>query len=157
MPPPLSPATIEAVEADIRAGYPRNEVARRNHVALASVSKIAAKAGLSFDRSKTENATRARQADNKSRRAALAEKFLRRADELLDAMDQPHIAFSFGGRDNVYTEKRLDKPPVSDIRNLMTAAAVAVDKSIAIDRHDNTGGDHADVDAWLEHMTGGGP
>ena len=157
MPPPLPPAVIAAVEADIRAGYPRNEVARRNNVALASVSKIAAKAGLSFDRSKTENATRARQADNKSRRAKLAEKFLKRADELLDQMDQSHLVFSFGGRDNTYAEHELDRPPVSDIRNMMTAAAVAVDKSIAIDRHDNTGGDHSAVDAWLDRMTGEAP
>ncbi|MEU6858839.1 hypothetical protein AB0B28_08200 [Glycomyces sp. NPDC046736] len=151
-----------AILADIRAAHNgtsnlgRNEIARRHDVAASTVSKIAAEENLAdaFDRTHTENATRAALADNRSMRATLSRRLLVKAGELLDDMDAPHTAFAFGGRDNVYNSKELPKPPTGDLRNLMVTAATAIDKHIVIDRHDSGAGLDEAV-SLLDRIMGG--
>lgn len=154
----ISPETRVKVLDAIRAGGKRNAIAREHGVAASTVTKIAQDAGLAdaFDRSATENATRAAVADNKARRAVLARRFLDEAEAALADMRAPHLVYSFGGRDNAYNEHTLDVPPSGDRRNLMIIAATAVDKSMAIDRHDDDAQGLAAVDAWLRDITGGG-
>ncbi|MEV4837774.1 winged helix-turn-helix domain-containing protein [Nonomuraea sp. NPDC049486] len=155
--PTIGDAKRTAILDDIRAGEKSaRQIARDHGVAQSTVSKLAKDAGITnaFDRSKTKNATEAARADNAALRASTSRRFLEKANQLLDQMDQPHVAFNFGGKDNTYNEKQLDRPPVSDLRNLMTAAAVAVDKHLVIEKHDNSGESHAAVDQWLEEMTG---
>ena len=157
MPRPIPDDVRQAVIDDIRAGEKsRNQIARDHDVSVGTVTNIARRAGLTaaFDRSATKNATEAAKADNAALRASTSRRLLIKANELLDQMDQPHTAFNFGGKDNTYNEKQLSRPPVSDLRNLMTAAAVAVDKHLVIEKHDNSGESHAAVDAWLTEMTG---
>jgi transposase-like protein len=154
VPRPLDDTKRAAILDDIRAGKPRNTVARDHGVSGSTVSKLARENDLAFDRSQTKNATEAKKADNAALRAATSRRLLEKANEFLDQMDRPHLAFNFGGKDNTYNEKWLDRPPVTDLRNLMTAAAVAVDKHLVIEKHDNSGESHAAVDAWLSEMTG---
>lgn len=154
MPPPLDPAKRQAILNDIKAGHSRNRIARDHGVSGSTVSKLANTEGLSFDRSQTKNATEAKKADNAALRAATSRRLLEKANEFLDQMDRPHLAFNFGGKDNTYAEKLLDRPPVGDLRNLMTAAAIAIDKHLAVEKHDNSGESHAAVDTWLSEMTG---
>jgi transposase-like protein len=136
VPPPLDPAKRAAIAEDIKAGKKRNEIARIHGVGAGTVTRIAQLEGLSFDRSETENATRAVQLDNKARRTALAARLLNKAAELLDLMDEPYLVHSFGGRDNSYNEQLLDRAPASDLRNLMTSAAVAIDKHAVLEKLD---------------------
>ncbi|MFB4276055.1 hypothetical protein ACBJ59_12225 [Nonomuraea sp. MTCD27] len=150
----LDEHTIAAILASIDAGKSRNEAAREHGVSASTVSRIAAANARTFDRSKTKNATEAARADNAALRAATSRRLLVKANEFLDQMDREHLAWNFGGKDNTYNEKTLPRPPVSDLRNLMTAAAVAIDKHIVIEKHDNSGESHAAVDAWLTEMTG---
>ncbi|MBF8193269.1 helix-turn-helix domain-containing protein [Nonomuraea sp. K274] len=155
MPRPIPDNVRQNILDDINAGEKsRNQIARDHNVSVGTVTNIAKRAGLTtaFDRSATKNATEAAKADNAALRAATSRRLLVKANELLDQMDQPHLAFNFGGKDNTYNEKQLPKPPVSDLRNLMTAAAVAVDKHLVIEKHDNSGESHAAVDAWLTEM-----
>jgi transposase-like protein len=146
MPPRLEPAKREAILDDIRTagetGESRNTIARRCGVSPSTVSKIAEEAGLAgaFDRTQTENATRAKLADNRAVRADLSRRLLAKAGDLLDQMDEPHRAFAFGGKDNVYREHELPRPPAGDLRNLMVTAATAIDKHLALDRHDSGAG-----------------
>jgi transposase-like protein len=154
VPAPLPDDKRAAILDDIKAGKSRNEIAREHGVGAGTVTKIAQQNDLAFDRSKTKNATEAARVDNAALRASTSRRFLEKANHLLDQMEQPHVAFNFGGKDNTYNEKRLDKPPVSDLRNLMTAAAVAVDKHLVIEKHDHSGDSQAAVDAWLQEMTG---
>lgn len=149
---PLDERIVSAILASIDAGKSRNETAREHGVSASTVSRIAAANARSFDRAKTKNATEAARLDNAALRASTSRRLLEKANEFLDLMDQPHTAFNFGGKDNTYNEKLLDRPPVSDLRNLMTAAAVAVDKHLVIEKHDNSGESHAAVDAWLTEM-----
>jgi transposase-like protein len=155
VPAPTPPDVREAVLRDIeRGGSSTRQIGARHGVSDATVRKIAKEAGLTFSREQTKNATEAKVADNKARRAEIARKFLDKADALLDQMDQPHVAFNFGGRDNTYNEKLMDRPPIADIRNLMTSAAIAFDKHLAADRHDSDDQGLAAVDAWIRDMLG---
>ena len=142
MPPPLDPAKRAAIIADIKASGKRNEIARKHGVSVSTVSKIAKDEGLTdaFDRTQTENATRAKQIDNKARREALRERLLDKASDLLDMMDQPYLVYAFGGKDNDYNEHLLNKPPATDLRNLMTSAAVAIDKHAVLEKLDTDDG-----------------
>jgi hypothetical protein len=115
------------------AGSIAREVGRSHQ----TVQRIGAAAGHSWDRSATKNATQARQADNAARRAAVSARFLDKANELLDQMEGPFLAFNFGGRDNTYNEHELERPPTGDLRNLMVAAATAFDKHLAAERHES--------------------
>jgi Helix-turn-helix domain len=121
-----------------------------------AVSRQCKAMGLVFDRAQTKAATRAKVADNASRRADTSRRFLEKANELLDMMDQPHVAYSFGGRDNTYVEHAFEKPPVDALRSLMQSAAQAFDKHLGQDRHDSDQGGLSAVDAWLRGMLGEG-
>lgn len=142
MPKPLAPDRRAAILDAIRAGGTCRGIARKHNVSPDTVRRIAADAGIEqpFARTNTENATRAKQADNRAKRAALASRLLAKANELLDQMDQPITVWNFGGKDNTFNSVVVDRPPISDQRNLMTAAAVAIDKHIVIDRHDSGAG-----------------
>lgn len=159
MPKALPQHKRDAVLADIRAGQKsRNQIARDHEVSSSTVTKLAQDAGVTdaFDRSQTKRATEAAFADNKAWRAATSKRFLAKCNELLDQMDQPHIVFSIGGRDNIYTEHLMDRPPTGDLRNLMVSAATAFDKHLAADKHDaDESADASAVDAWLESLTDG--
>lgn len=159
MPKALPDAKRNAILADIEAGRKaRNQIARDHHVSPSTVTKIAKDAAIeaAFDRSHLKHALQAKAADDKAFRAATSRRFLRKCNELLDQMDRPHMVFNIGGRDNVYTEHLMDRPPTADLRNLMTSAAVAFDKHLAADKHDagETGGLNS-VDAWLDSLVAG--
>jgi len=64
--------------------------------------------------------------------------------------------YAFGGRDNDYNERLLDRPPTTDIRNLMTSFGIALDKHLKLDDHDAEDGDGAAVDRWLAETVGDG-
>ena len=82
--------------------------------------------------------------DNKALRVSTARRMLIKANELLDQMDQPHIVFNIGGKDNIYTEQLMDRPPTVDLRNLMITAATALDKHLVLEKHDAGAGTDAD-------------
>lgn len=156
MPKALAPDRREAIAADLRSGMHCREAARVHGVAQSTVSKLAAELGISFDRSKTKIATEAKVADMAATRARTSARFLDECNKLLDQLHQPHMAYSFGGKDNDYNEHQFSEPPVDAKKTLITAAAIAFDKHIAQDRHDATGeGGASSVDAWLAAMIEG--
>lgn len=157
--PPRTPDHVRAaILDDIRAGTKScRAIAAHHGVSHSTVSSIAKAAGLdAFDRSDTKKATEAAQADNAADRARIARRFLLKADELLDQMDLPHTVFNFGGKDNTFNSHTFEKPPTGDLRNLIVAAATAVDKHMKLDLHDREDATTSAVDAWLRAMTGGG-
>lgn len=142
MPRPLADDIRTAILTDIRAGQlSRNAIARKHGVAQSTVTRLAqeAKQTNAFDRSQTIQATRAREADNASRRAtlaarrlALAEAFTSDAERLRAQLWQPHQYFDWGGKDHSFDKYEAPEPIPADKRALMGAAAVAVDKSIKL-------------------------
>ncbi|MDR6867518.1 hypothetical protein J2Y69_002122 [Microbacterium resistens] len=137
------------VEADVRAraieliqsGMPRNAIARELLIAPSSVSKIAADEDLTFDRAtQTASATAARQHDMKVRRLELIDELMAKATDHLVAIDQPFLAFNFGGKENTYEEHELDRAPTGDILNLHRAASLALKDARELIRDDDDQG-----------------
>jgi len=142
-----------AILADIRAasaGAPDmsiRKIASRFAVSTRKVRTIARDHDLSDAWSQraehTAAATQARVAEMRSRRFDLADRLLEETEELLDKVHAPHLAFSFGGKDNTYNEHKLEQPPSSDIRNYVQAAGKAFEMHLAAMKHDTHDGSEA--------------
>lgn len=113
---------LHAQDLSVRA------IAEKLGVSRSTVSRWAKDEGLAFDRAQTAQAVAAHTIDLAAGRTRLAEKMLAESEAMLDNINKPYRVFSFGGRDNVYTEKLLDSAPVEVRRNVITTAAITFDK-----------------------------
>lgn len=125
-------------------------------MSTSTVTKVCSEARppITFDRAATKAATEARVVDLKARRAAIAERFATRAEELLDLMSEQHTVTSF--HEGEMVTGIIDRPTSGDIKNYMTAAGIAIDKTLTIERHDSDDRDLPSVDRWLAAMIGTG-
>lgn len=143
MPAPLDPEKRAAIEDAIRHARdtdpPRSShhIAQEHGVAQSTVARIAKQLeaagqlpGPAWDRTKTENASRARATDNAARRADLEARFLDAAVSELDALKVPTVVGQFGGRDNVWSEREFALPP-HNVRATLVATAARAAKAAA--------------------------
>lgn len=156
MPAPIPADKRAAILADIKAGGTCRGIANTHHVSPDTVRRIAAEAGIKnpFERAQTKRATEARRADNAARRAELAARLLDVVDDLIAQMGGEYLVHSFGGRDNSFNTATLPRPPAGDLRNLMTAVGIAVDKHLALEKHE-TGADAEHAASLLTAMLDG--
>lgn len=161
MPPPLNEGKRQDILNAISTsdGRSRNQIAKEFGVAASTVGKIAQESGISdaFDRTQTQKGTQARSADLAELRSLTAARFLRESNKMLDRLNEPCEVYAFGGAENRFNSEILHRPPSAEARNLMTAAAIALDKHVLLDKHDADDSGGAAVDAWLRHVVGGGP
>lgn len=126
----------EAIAQAIRdkpEGTSASALARQLGVSKTTVTTIAKENGLddAFDRSKTANATAAKQHDNRARRAALVQAYLDDAEKIRERLWQPAEAINpIGG----LLEFRL--PPGRDTRDLVMAGTSLVKATIEVEKHD---------------------
>lgn len=155
MPAPITTDQRQQIVTLHAQGLSRNAIARELSLSSSTITKICTEEGLSFDRSKTINATRARVADNKSRRAAIVGRLYGRAEKILDRLEAPQYVHRMMGPEG--SEKIFDEdPPAGDERNLATSIAVYLDKATKLEDYDRTGDESgAAVDKWLAYMMGG--
>lgn len=113
-------------------GLGRNAIARALNRGGRTISILAAEQNLSFDRSATEEATRARMADLAEKRTILAEALVDDALRLSAQVWQPAKVFNFGGKDNSYEVRDVPEPPAADKRALMAAATSAAAQSLRL-------------------------
>ncbi|GHA95463.1 hypothetical protein GCM10010330_57030 [Streptomyces tendae] len=129
---PVTKAELQQIRELHAQGKGRNEIARITGRSLRTISVYASKMDLSFDRTMTEEATRARKADLEERRVILAEALQGDAERLSSQMWEPAKVFNIGGKDNKYTEHDVDEPPADAKKALMAAAGIAVEKSMKL-------------------------
>lgn len=116
-----------------------------------TISVWAGKLGLSFDRSATAKAAQAKHIDNKARRVALEERLLIEADKVIDQMWTPTLVFNFGGKDNTYEERELERPTFGNQKDIMQTAAIALREANKL--HElNSGADAAGAKSTLAQM-----
>lgn len=155
MPKPLTDAQRQEVVDLLPSGKSCNEIARITGRGTTTVSRIAASVGHEWGQSNVVRAHEARKAYGAEARATLAARLHDAAGKLIDQLDQPHLVFNFGGRDNTYEEHTLDEPDVASKLNLIRGVREAMRTVLDIDRHDNRAEDGlAAVDAWLRSMLG---
>ncbi|MFH9823023.1 helix-turn-helix domain-containing protein [Streptomyces bobili] len=153
---PVTDAERQRIRELHAEGHGRNAIARAIGRSTRAISVQAAKMGLAFDRTMSEEATRARKADLEERRVLLAEALQDDAERLTEQMWEPAKVFRIGGSANSYTERDVDEPPSDAKKDLMAAAGIAIEKSLKLappEREDLEG--LAAVDQWLRGMMPG--
>ncbi|MEE4540976.1 helix-turn-helix domain-containing protein [Streptomyces sp. V4-01] len=114
-------------------GLGRNEIARAIGRGTRTVSVQASKMGLVFDNAEmTDAATRVRKAQLAARRMDLAEALQEDAERLTEQMWEPAFVFNFGGKDNTFEKRPVDEPPADAKKSLMSAAGMAIDRSLKL-------------------------
>lgn len=155
--PPWTPAEDTTLRALHESGRSLHSIAAEMSRSKDTISRKASALGLTWDRSRTAAAANAVVVDNKARRALLVGTLYTRAEELLAQITEPHLVFNFGGKENDYNERLLDRPPTGDIRNLMQSASIALQRAVDLENVDATSNNELPaVDAWIAAMTGGG-
>jgi len=121
-----------------KQGLSRNEIARLLEMSSSTVSNIARDAGLSFDRTKTEQATAAKVADAKARRAELAELLIDDAHRLRQRLWEPaqQVLGSIEGPQII----TLDLPTAREAKDFMAAVNGASKGHLDLVRHDADAG-----------------
>lgn len=132
-------------------GMGRNAIAREISRAQRTVSVIAQELGLVFDVTMTETATKHRVAQLAEKRAILADALVDDALKLTEQVWQPATIFNFGGKENTYASREVDEPPAIDKKALMTAAGIAVEKSLRL-VPPNDGDDTEEVGSLLTNL-----
>jgi|GEM_PF-2684057 len=162
---PLTDTERQAI-TDLLTAHPDlpiRELARRSGRSTDTIRRIAHQIGHVFSREKTETATRARQVDLAARRAELAAQLVADAARLRAQLWEPCVerkamAVAQGGNLGSVVEVvevHHPRPPFADQQRIMTCVGIAVDKVLAIDRHDNQADEGlAAVDRWLREMIG---
>lgn len=125
---PLTQQDRDQVRALHAEGCNRNEIARRIGRAQSTVSKLAAELGLTFDRTRTREATKAKVADAKLRRAQLASDLLDDAQRLRRQLWQPCELVKIGGKDNIATREPLNQPLFDDQLKIVQATGLAAER-----------------------------
>lgn len=139
--------TFDSKRAEARelfeAGLSCRAIAEKLDVAPSTISRWAKAEGLKFDRSQTDLATRAHAIDMAADRLELAQMMLVAARDGLAELDGPVTVFNFGGKDNTFKKKTLDRAPMSMRREAMTTAGIAFDKATRVVEKSDTGLDVA--------------
>lgn len=118
-------------------------IAKQLGCSPSTVSRWAEAEGLSFDRSQTAAAVEAHKVDLAAERLLLAEEMMAAGRQALKEINGPVVVYNFGGKDNTFEQKTLDRAPMSMRREALTAAGIAFDKATRIVEKDNGGLDQA--------------
>lgn len=158
------PAITDEQRADVlrraRAGEHRNQIAKATGVSAGSVTNITKAAGVSFDRTATEQAVRSRKVDLAARRAELELDLLEDARRLRLQLFEP-IEYrelgswrnSEGAGGSEWHQYTREQPVPADQLKLLQAVQVAVNTSQRI--ADSAGdGDTEDAKAMLVQLFG---
>lgn len=116
-----------------KKGMSRDQIAHELGCERQFVTEVAQEEGLVF---KTRSGQHKRLEEAADQRARIMKKMNDAAEKMLGLLDQPVVAFNFGGRDNTYAEHELPEPTIQDKLRLMQAAKVGVDAGLALAAHD---------------------
>jgi hypothetical protein len=136
-------------------GASARELAKRTGRSVDTISRIARSVGHEFGRTNLVRAREARSAYGAEARAELAAAAVEEISRLLGDMRKPHVAFSFGGKDNSYNERHFPEPDARSKRELAAAAGALGRMLMDIVRHDERADEvGSDFDEWLREKIG---
>jgi len=139
------------------SGRSRNAIAKETGFSHDTVGRIARSVGHRFGQQNLAHAREVAAAYGAEWRADFAKRLSAKCDDLLKDMDSECLVYSFGGRDNVYAEETLARPPHADRLKLMQAIRMAAQTILEIDRHDSAVGILTDVQEYLSVQKGERP
>ncbi|GIE29983.1 hypothetical protein Ait01nite_030280 [Actinoplanes italicus] len=125
-------------------GLSRNKIAKLAKRSQATVSKVCAEAGLSFDRHLVAEAVAARVVDAAHRRAKLQDEALAGAQRLMEQMFTESKIYNFGGKENDYNERSVPEPPFRDKQSIAIAVKALADTALKLAEYDKDTGDEGE-------------
>lgn len=154
---PLTPDERQAIIDLLPTGKSCQQIAREVGRSPDTVSRIAKTEGHVFGHPNLARAHEARRAYGAERRAQRLVVLADRIDRILERMAEPHTAYNFGGKDNDYNERTFEEPTTEALDKYAAAIAKLTRAEMEIVKYDERGdADGADVDRWLDVITGGG-
>lgn len=136
MPKRLPEEKRQAIADAIRTGSgwrARNDIAREFGVAASTVGKIAEDEGLDepFDRTNLARAAKAKQVDNRARRAQLIEDYLDDAARIRLRLWEPAEQVAPSGQIVM-----LSLPQGRDVQSFTTAGSMLIKTTLEVEKHD---------------------
>lgn len=150
MPSPVTSEERARIIEAVRGGMSRNDAARTFERSPATISKIAHKAGLNFDRSKTAAATKAKQADNRERRASITTRMLDDIEKLQSQLFAPTMVYNFGGKDNTFETAEINEPSFRDKRDITASISNLMGRVLDTERIDQPQAGHGALEQLVE-------
>jgi hypothetical protein len=139
-----------------RQGKSCREIAKLVGTSRTTVSRIAKEKGWKWGSVNTERANEARAAYDAERRTTQILAMSVELDGLIGRYSSPHIAFSFGGKDNTYAEHHFEKPDSRTVLDISRAAYSLVSTMKILHNFDAAdSGDLGAVDDYLAKAKGG--
>jgi transposase-like protein len=131
-------------------------LSKKLKIPQSTLGNWAARAGIKSGRAdQVASANEARRADAIARRQKLAADLLADAEKLRGQLFKPCVVYNFGGKDNTFAKAKLAEPDFRAKQQILTGVGIAVDKVIALERHDSDGNEGMPaVDEWLGAMKG---
>lgn len=146
---PVSPEERERIIAAFATGKSCNQIAKEFGRSSNTISRIARSVGHQFAQ---VNVARAREINRRygaEWRAMMRERLAAEAERLLADLRRPTLVYSFGGKDNRYSEHTIPEPDARMKRDLMQAANIAVRTILEFDKTDATIHDTGVLDQWF--------
>ena len=142
------PRWTDADTAELKAlhgkGQSLHSIAKEMGRSKDTISRYAAKAGLSWDRTRTANAAAAKAIDAKDRRAALQIGLLEDAARLREQLwAETAYATAVGGQEPQVMRWKMARPIPADQLKIMQAVGAAIDRSLKLADHDAGAGAEA--------------
>ena len=130
-----NPAVHDRVKELHAQGLGHNDIVRTIGCAPATMAKIVKHLGLSFDRTRTEKATKAKQVDAAARRADIVRRLYSQAEDILDRLeaDEHNLVEVSAGKAVKYTHDRM---PPRDIHALINSIGAATEKAVRLEKLD---------------------
>lgn len=148
---PLPPEVRQSVVDDLKSGkYGRNEIARRNYVGNATVTRIAEEEGLdpSAKSRVTQSATRAVAVETKARRERLKAELLGDV-ERLRVRAWSEWTKEVLTRTGKKTTLRAELPPLPEVQAAYRSIGIALDSFFKLEALDTTGSTTQDARDFL--------
>lgn len=135
-PRPVTQADHDRVRELHAKGLSRNAIAEDTGRSGRTISRIADKLGLTFDRERTRAATEAKKEDARSKRAALALRLLDDAERLRQQLWKPAEYVDHGGKEFDEARWTMPEPTFADKAKIMQSVGIAVDRAVKLDEYD---------------------
>lgn len=137
----LSEAQRQEIIDLLPSGKSCNQIAKDTGRGKTTVHRIARDVGHKWGQSNLERAREARKWYCAESRAMIAARLEDEANQLLDDLHKPYLAFNFGGKENDYNEHHFDEPPTESKFTIMRAVQAAVRTVTEIIKVDNASDD----------------
>ncbi|XTZ18178.1 helix-turn-helix domain-containing protein [Micromonospora echinospora] len=143
-PRPVTQADYDRVKELHAQGLSRNAIAEQLGRSGKTISEIAKKLDLTFDRTRTRAATEAKKDDAAARRARLQVDALAGAQKLMGQMFSKAKIYNFGGKENDYNERDVDEPPFRDKRDIANAIQALANTALKLAEYDKATGNESE-------------